>query len=58
MLQQMTGETKFMKKLLDEMKIKCKEMGITTLLSPQKLGSENVKVFTELGFKEAWTSDE
>ncbi|MDE7326935.1 MAG: hypothetical protein K2N63_11810, partial [Lachnospiraceae bacterium] len=52
------GRDELMRKLLDEMKIKCKEMGISTLLSPQKLGSENVKAFTELGFKVAWTSDE
>lgn len=52
------GREELMKNLLDEMKIKCREMGISTLFSPQKVGSENVKAFTELGFKEAWTSDE
>ena len=52
------GRDELMKNLLDEMKIKCREMGISTLFSPQKVGSENVKAFTELGFKEAWTFDE
>lgn len=55
-----TGDSRdnLMKKLIDEMKIRCKEMGISTLLSPQKVGSENSQAFITLGFKEAWTSDE
>ena len=50
------GRDKLMKKLIDEMKARCKEMGISTLISPQKAKSDNAKAFTALGFKEAWTS--
>lgn len=55
-----TGDDRdeLMKKLIDEMKIRCRDMDISTLISPQKTGSENVKAFTALGFKEAWTSGE
>lgn len=51
------GRDELMRKLLDEMKIRCKEMGISTLISPQDVGSENAKAFIALGFQEAWVSD-
>lgn len=47
-----------MKRLLEEMKIRCRAMGILTLISPQKAESENVKAFASLGFKEAWSDGE
>lgn len=50
------GRDELMRKLLDEMKIRCKEMGISTLISPQDVGSENAKAFIALGFQEAWVS--
>lgn len=52
------GRDELMKKLLDEMKSKCREMGISTLISPQRVGDKSAKAFIALGFKEAWTSDE
>lgn len=51
------GRDDIMKRLLDEMKVQCGKMGVSTLISPQKAGSESAKAFAELGFKEAWTSD-
>lgn len=51
------GRDELMKKLIEEMKIRCREMGISTLISPQNAGSENSNAFITLGFKEAWTSD-
>lgn len=47
-----------MKKIIDEMKVRCREMGISTLISPQKTdeNEENMEAFIALGFKEAWTS--
>lgn len=47
-----------MKALLEEMKIRCRDMGIQTLVSPQRVGDEGVKAFAGLGFKEAWASEE
>lgn len=54
-----TGDCRdeLMKKLLAEMKCRCREMGISTLISPQKVGDKSARAFIELGFKEAWTSD-
>lgn len=52
------GRDELMKKLLDEMKCRCREMGISTLISPQIVGDKSAKAFIALGFKEAWTSDE
>lgn len=51
------GRDELMKKLLEEMKIKCKEMGISTLISPQRVGSESANAFASLGFQEAWAAD-
>lgn len=51
------GRDELMKKLLDEMKIRCRKMGVSTLISPQKAGNENAKAFMALGFQEAWTFD-
>lgn len=54
-----TGEEKdnLMIKLLDEMKVKCHEMSISTLVSPQRDGSESEKAFLDLGFQKAWSAD-
>ena len=52
------GREDVMKRLLEEMKIRCRKMGILTLISPQKAGSENVKAFETLGFREAWNDGE
>lgn len=54
----MTGDGRddLMKELIIEMKIRCKEMGISTLISPQKADSDSIRAFISLGFKEAWTS--
>lgn len=46
-----------MKKLLAEMKNKCRQMGISTLISPQRIEDQSAKAFISLGFKEAWTCD-
>lgn len=51
------GRDELMKKLLEEMKIKCKEMGISILISPQRVGSESANAFASLGFQEAWVAD-
>ncbi len=51
------GRDELMKMLLNEIKIRCNEMGISTLISPQNYGSESVIAFTELGFKEVWIHD-
>ncbi|MBR3825031.1 MAG: helix-turn-helix transcriptional regulator [Lachnospiraceae bacterium] len=51
------GRDELMKKLLEEMMVKCKEMGISTLISPQRSGSESFHAFVSLGFSQAWTSD-
>lgn len=51
------GRDDLMKKLLDEMLVKCKDMGISTLISPQREGSESAEAFVSLGFREAWSSD-
>jgi len=55
----LTGDCRdeLMQKLLEEMKVKCKEMGVSTLISPQKVGSESANAFAALGFQEAWTAD-
>lgn len=52
------GKDGLMKALLEEMKARCRQMGIRTLVSPQRAGSENIKAFTGLGFEEAWESEE
>ena len=52
------GRDAVMKRLLEEMKIMCRKMGILTLISPQKAGSENVNAFETLGFREAWCDGE
>lgn len=51
------GRDRLMKKLIEEMKNRCREMDISTLISPQNTGSESSDAFIALGFKEAWTSD-
>ncbi len=51
------GRDELMKKLLDEMKVRCRDMGISTLISPQKTGSETARVFLSFGFQEAWSCD-
>ena len=51
------GRDELVKKLIEEMKIRCREIGISTLISPQNTGSESSNAFITLGFKEAWTFD-
>lgn len=50
------GRDELMKELIVEMKVRCKEMGISTLISPQEAESDSARAFVAMGFKEAWTS--
>lgn len=50
------GRDELMKRLIEEMKSRCGEMGISTLISPQETESDSARAFIALGFKEAWTS--
>jgi len=49
-------EDTIMAKLLAEMKRQCAMLNVSTLISPQKEGSENIKAFVHFGFTEAFTS--
>ena len=46
-----------MGKMLEEMKRHCAMMNVSTLISPQKEGSDSAKAFVQLGFTEAFRSD-
>lgn len=48
------AEDALMRMLLEEMKAWCRNHEISTLISPQVTGSENVKAFLYHGFTEAW----
>lgn len=52
------GRDEVMKGLLEEMKIRCRAMGIFTLISPQKAGSGSIGAFAALGFGEVWNDGE
>ena len=45
-----------MGKLLAEMKRQCTMLNVSTLISPQREGSENIQAFVHFGFTEAFTS--
>lgn len=45
-----------MEKMLGEMKRHCAMMNVSTLISPQKEGSDSAKAFVHLGFTEAFKS--
>lgn len=47
-------EDEIMKKMLEEMKKQCRMLNISTLISPQTEGSDNVEAFIHHGFTEAW----
>ena len=50
-------EDELMARLLEEMKKQCKMFNISTLISPQREGSDNAKAFMHFGFTEAWKAD-
>lgn len=49
---------KIMEKLIDELKVQAKSMGITTLLSPQGKNSESSKSMQTFGFQKVSESDD
>ena len=52
-----TDTDQLMKMLLNEMTIRCKEMGITTILLPES-GEENATAFKHFGFDEVWKAND
>lgn len=52
-----TDKDQFMGMLLDETKIHCKNMGITTIILSESI-EENVTAFKHFGFEEIWRTND